>query len=122
MTKTKKMTKRDYFNKLKGIEAIAADAELTAFIDHELDLLDRKNSSDRKLSGNAAENVGLRAVVLEILTAEPDRMFTATEVWKLMPNWEKFSNQRVSALLRQLIDEGKVVRVGDKKKSLFQLA
>lgn len=120
--KTKKVTKKENFNRLLKIEAVKNDSALVEFIEHELDLLNRKNASDRKLTGNAAENVELKKEVLEILSAEPNRLFTATEVWKKMKDWEKFSNQRVSSLLRQLIDEGKAVKTKDKKKSLFQLA
>lgn len=120
--KTKKVTKKENFNRLLKIEAVKNNSALVEFIEHELDLLNRKNASDRKLTGNAAENVELKKEVLEILSAEPNRLFTATEVWKKMKDWEKFSNQRVSSLLRQLIDEGKAVKTKDKKKSLFQLA
>lgn len=119
--KAKKATKKDNFNRLLKIEAVRNDSALVEFIEHELDLLNRKNASDRKLTGNAAENVELKKEVLEILSAEPNRLFTATEVWKKMKDWEKFSNQRVSSLLRQLIDDGKVTKTKDKKKSLFQI-
>ena len=118
MTKAKKMTKRDYFNALKAIGEVSANAELVKFIDHELELLDRKNSSDRKLSGNALANVGLKEEIMEILAKEPNRLFTATEIQKAMSG--EYSNQRVSALLRQLKDEGKVTKVEDKRKSFFQ--
>ena len=120
MTKTKKMTKKDYFNTLKAIDEVSKNAELIKFIDHEIELLDRKNSSDRKLSKNAAENVNLKAEILTIMKKEPDRLFTATEIWKQMENWDDLSNQRISALLKQLKEEGKIKKIEEKKKSLFQ--
>ena len=116
----KKMTKRDYFNALKAIKEVSANADLVKFIDHELELLDRKNASDRKLSGNALTNVGLREEIVEILTNEPERLFTATEIQKAMKG--EYSNQRVSALLKQLRTEGKVEKVEEKRKSFFKLA
>ena len=120
MTKTKKMTKKDYFNALKAIDEVSKNAELIKFIDHEIELLDRKNSSDRKLSKNAVENVNLKAEILKIMKKEPDRLFTATEIWKQMENWDDLSNQRISALLKQLKEEGKIKKIEEKKKSLFQ--
>lgn len=120
MTKTKKMTKRDYFNALKAIDKVSANAELVKFIDHELELLDRKNASDRKLSGNALANVGLKQEIMEILANDPARLFTATEIQKAMSG--EYTNQRISALLKQLKEEGKVTKFEDKRKSFFQFA
>lgn len=116
----KKMTKKDYFNALKAIGEVAAREDLVKFIDHELDLLERKNSADRKLTGNALANVELKEEVMEILSAEPERLFTATEVQKAMKG--DYTNQRVSALLRSLKEEGKVVKIEEKRKSFFKLA
>lgn len=120
MTKTKKMTKREMYTKILSFAEIQADPELVKGIQHEIELLDRKNSSDRKLSKNAAENVKLKAEILKIMSKEPDRLFTATEIWKQMENWDDLSNQRISALLKQLKEEGKIKKIEEKKKSLFQ--
>ena len=115
----KKLTKKDYFKMLKGIDKVAENAELVKFIDHEIELLDRKNSADRKLSGNALANVGLREEIIEILSKNPEHLFTATEVQKAMK--DEYSNQRISALLKQLKEEGKVEKIQDKRKSYFKL-
>ena len=120
MTKTKKMTKREMYTKILSFAEIQADPELVKGIQHEIELLDRKNSSDRKLSKNAEENVHLKAEILKIMSKEPDRLFTATEIWKQMENWDDLSNQRISALLKQLKEEGKIKKIEEKKKSLFQ--
>lgn len=120
MTKTKKMTKREMYTKILSFAEIQADQELVKGIQHEIELLDRKNSSDRKLSKNAEENVHLKAEILKIMSKEPDRLFTATEIWKQMENWDDLSNQRISALLKQLKEEGKIKKIEEKKKSLFQ--
>ena len=120
MTKTKKMTKREMYTKILSFAEIQADQELVKGIQHEIELLDRKNSSDRKLSKNAAENIKLKAEILKIMSKEPERLFTATEIWKQMENWDDLSNQRISALLKQLKEEGKIKKIEEKKKSLFQ--
>ena len=120
MTNAKKMTKREMYTKILSFAEIQADPELVKGIQHEIELLDRKNSSDRKLSKNAEENVHLKAEILKIMSKEPDRLFTATEIWKQMENWDDLSNQRISALLKQLKEEGKIKKIEEKKKSLFQ--
>ena len=120
MTKTKKMTKKDYFNALKAIDEVSKNANLVEFIDHELELLNRKNLSDRKLSGNALANIELKKEIMEILANEPTRLFTATEIQKAMK--DEYSNQRISALLKQLKEDGKVEKIEDKRKSFFKFA
>lgn len=116
----KKMTKKDYFNMLKAIDGVSKNAELVKFIDHELELLNRKNSSDRKLSGNALVNVGLKEEIIKIFSNEPKRLFTATEIQKAMK--DDYTIQRVSALLKQLRESGQIEKVEEKRRSFFKLA
>ena len=52
---------------------------------------------------------------------EENRLYTVTELIKEVAECNELTNQRVSALLRQLISEGKVVKTVDKRKSYFQL-
>ena len=49
-------------------------------------------------------------------------MYTITDIIKSVPECADLTNQRVSALVRQLKDEGKVVRTEDKRKAYFSLA
>ena len=42
---TKKMTKKDYFNELLTIKEVAESEKLVAFIEHELELLAKKNTT-----------------------------------------------------------------------------
>ena len=50
MANTKKMTKKDYFAILKATYPTTADNydEVIKFIDHEMELLEKKNSADKK--------------------------------------------------------------------------
>ena len=126
-----KMTKRDYFNALSEIvknTKPANSADLLTFIDHEVELLDKKNSykSSNPTKAQLA-NEGLKATLLEVM-AEVDKPATITELQKadtrlsVDEKGETISNQRLSALLRQMIDSGTVVRTTEKKKAYFSLA
>jgi predicted transcriptional regulator len=53
---------------------------------------------------------------------EPNHLYTVTELQKSVEACAELSNQRVSALLRQLKDEGAVVRTEDKRKAYFSKA
>ena len=120
MTNTKKITKRESFTEIKDILEGLGKERLVKVMEHELELLAKKNSTERKLSGNALANIGLKEEIMEILANEPKRLFTATEVQKAMSG--EYSNQRVSALLKQLKEDGKVIKIEDKRKSFFQFA
>lgn len=113
----KKLTKRDYFNELKGI--VADKAELVAFIDHELELLDKKASKSSQTK-TQKENEGIKDLILEGLK-ELNRPSTITDL-QSVETLKEFSNQKLSALVKQLVESGSVTKSTDKKKSYFAIA
>ena len=60
MTTTKKITKRERFNSLLSLSEVQADAGLVAFIEHEIELLDKKNSADKKPTAKQSENEAIK--------------------------------------------------------------
>ena len=116
----KKMTKRDYFAILRESYPATAENydEVIAFIDHELELLTKKNSSERKPTAAQKENEKIKAIILAALTTTPTSI---SDLQKKDAALAEISNQKISALLRQLIIDNKVVRTEDKKKALFAL-
>jgi hypothetical protein len=114
------MTKRDYFNTLLGIAEVKANPELVKFIDHELELLAKKNSADKKPTAVQIANEGIKSVILETL-AENDGKMTISEMQKVNAELGELSNQRISALVKQLLTEGKVERIEDKRKAYFKV-
>ena len=116
----KKITKRDRFNALLSIPAVQADAGLVDFINHELELLAKKNSADKKPTAQQTANEAIKSAIVEAM--EADRLYTVTEIQKSVAECADLSNQRVSALLRQLKDDGVIVRTEDKRKAYFSLA
>ena len=116
----KKVTKRDRFNALLSIPAVQADAGLVDFINHELELLAKKNSADKKPTAQQTANEAIKSAIVEAM--EANRLYTVTEIQKSVDECADLSNQRVSALLRQLKDDGVIVRTEDKRKAYFSLA
>lgn len=119
MANTKKLTKRDYFNKLLGLDEVRKDKDLIEFINHELDLLARKNSTERKPTAEQIANENLKDVIYNVLKASAT-MMTITEMQKANEELADFSNQKLSALIRQMKDDGKVEKIEDKRKSYFK--
>ena len=129
MTTTKKITKRDKFTAVLSMlnsvdptttvaDGITAE-ELVDFVNHELELLAKKNSADKKPTEKQTENNGIKEIILDVLTANGGLM-TVTDVQKSTAELAELSNQRISALLRQLVADSYVERVEDKRKAYFK--
>lgn len=112
----KKMTKRDYFEAIKSKYALTK--EEIAFIDHELELLEKKNSSK---SSTETKTQKENATIKEKLLAEMEtgKRYTISEMQKELSCCAELTNQKISALVRQLISENKVTRIEDKRKAYF---
>lgn len=116
----KKITKRERFESLLNMAEVQADPGMVEFINHELELLAKKNSADKKPTAQQTANETIKSAIVEAM--EANRLYTVTEIQKSVAECAELSNQRVSALLRQLKDDGVVVRTEDKRKAFFSLA
>ena len=116
----KKITKRERFESLLTIPAVQADQGLVDFINHELELLTKKNSSEKKPTAQQVANETIKQAIVDGM--ERDHFYTITDIQKNVPACADLSNQKISALVRQLKDDGVVVKTEDKRKSYFSLA
>ena len=116
MTNTK-MTKKDYFKALLKIEAVKANNDYVAFINHEIELLEKKNGN-RKPTKTQEENENIKEFILEV-AVQP---MTITEIMKaIQPNVEiELTNQKVSALANKLVADGLIIKTTEKRKSYFK--
>ena len=112
-----KITKKEMFTMIKA--QVKDNAEMVAFIDHEIELLDKK-SFNKKATKTQEANVGIKSTILAVL--EGGKSMTVTEMQGASAELGKLSNQKVSALVRQLVEAGEVVKTIDKKVSRFSLA
>lgn len=108
------MTKKETFATIKGILNENGVVDFDEFLDHEVELLSRKRSKSDKPSKRQIENEGVKAEIAEVLS---DEGMTVTAIAAALGN--KYTNQRVSALLRQMDGVTKEVVKG---KSLFTIA
>ena len=86
--------------------------KLTALRDQQI----KRNSSERKPTKVQVENERLKGFVLEALGDKPQ---TVTEIMATSAELSDLSNQKVSALVNALVDEGKAVKTVEKRKSYF---
>lgn len=114
-----KITKKDMFNKVLAAQGVAENAELRDFIQKQIELLEAKSAS-RKSAADKDENIALREELASILT-DMGRAVTVTEIMTENADFaaKAVTNQKISALLKQLIAEGRVNKTMDKKKAYF---
>ena len=129
----KKLTKREMFNRVIELAEVAIELEMELdfdatevidFAEHEIEMLDKKASSKsaKDKEKEKADEV-LISIILETLLGSAG--MTASEILKANANREEFadvSNQKVSALLKKLVDRESVKKFTDKRKSYFHLA
>ena len=115
MATTKKMTKREMFEQIKSH---LTDPAEVAFVEHELELLAKKNSGEKKPTAQQVANEGLKSTILDVLT-ENGGLMTITDIQKSSAELAELSNQRISAIVRQMVGIS-VERVEDKRKAYFK--
>ena len=113
---TIKTTKREYINRILTY----VHDEDKPYLLNELALLDKKSTAEKKPTAVQVANEGIKAEIAEGMTA--NTLYTVTDIQKGIPACAELSNQRVSALLRQMVEAGVIVRTEDKRKAYFSLA
>ena len=118
----KKMTKKETINLLIDVLMGNKEVEDTQmFIDfliHERELLERKSSNSGQTK-TQKENEILKEKIVETLK-ELDKFSTITEIQNSNTELADLSNQKISALLKQLVDTNVIEKVIEKKKAYFK--
>lgn len=95
--------------------------EVTAKLNEMWQSLDKKSTTEKKPTEQQVANMGYKSDMMALLADGKAR--TATEILNEVPTFpEGMTNQRVSALLRQLYLDGKVKKDTVKGKTMFSLA
>ena len=114
-----KMTKRDYFALIR--ERVSDDADLVAFVDHEIELLDNKRNTPRPETKTQRENKEFQAAIVEYLTIV-DAPMTIKDIQANIPALEGLSNQKMTHLLTPLVNDGVLVKTYEKKVPRYTIA
>ena len=106
----KQKTKKEMFNIIRA--GMADNAEVVAFVDHELELLARKNSAERKPTVNQLDNKKIKKVVLEKIGKN---VLANTE-------WADLTCSRMTAIATQMAEDGDLIREVVKRKAYYKKA
>lgn len=124
----KKITKRESFTEIKEILKSLGKDTLAEVMEHELELLAKKNSADKKPTAIQVENEKFKELIIEFMVE--GEKYTITDFIKSIPELNEKTNQKVSAIVKQMYaDEDKgqkvedfpLVRVEEKRKAYFML-
>lgn len=116
-----KMTKREMFAEIVALATANEREDIKAFCEHEIELLAKKAGKSTPTKAQK-ENVELVEKVYNALVIV-GRPVTATELLAEMEPIEGVtSNQKLSALLKKLVDGNRVTKTVEKKKSYFSIA
>jgi len=112
------MTKREMFAHIATVNA--NDAGIVEFCNHQIDLLDARKTSKTPTKTQKA-NEGIMDAIAEAL-ANLDGGVTVTDLIASADALNGLTNQKVSALLRKMVEVGRVTKTIEGKKALFALA
>ena len=111
-----KITKKEMFAQIRNH---LTDPQEIEFINHEIELLEKKSTASKKPTANQVENENYMEIILGILE-KSDKALSISDIQALNENLPT-SNQRMSALLKKLKEAGAVERVYEKRKPFFKI-
>lgn len=108
----------------QGLEITVGDETLDTeglvnFLNHEVELLAKKASNGGKTNKQKAEQDAIKGEIMTALIT-CDRPVTVSEL--MNEGGLPYTNQKLSALLRQMVADGLVVKSTEKRKSYFAVA
>lgn len=121
MKKLTKMNKFEMIMEVLGNVEVENKEMLVEFVEHEMNLLAKKNATtgDRKMTKTQVENARLVAKIEELQADKVAR--TIAEIQALDEELAELTNQKMSALLKKSVDTEKMVKFVEKKKTYFQI-
>ena len=108
---------------VKALAYVLENYELTTEVKEKLEKMkiqfEKKNSAEKKPTATQIANEGIKNIILETLD---EKSMTITEMQKANSELAELSNQKISALLKQMTESGSVKREEIKRKAYFSKA
>lgn len=120
MANTKKLTLTEQYADLLTIKEIAENPVRKAFIEGRIAQLAKKNAGtngEKKLTATQEANLLLKNAIYNAMTE--GGKYTVTDIMKLVPELDGLSNQKVNALVAQMVKANVLERVEEKRRAYF---
>ena len=116
----KKLTKIEKFEMLLNYEGVVADNPIfVELIEHEMELIRKKNSYKSVNKKKLAENEGVIKDIEQVFYDEPTLMMSCSDIVR-KTNY-KYSTQKLSPQLKKMVENGILKETIEKKIKYFQL-
>ena len=116
----KKLTNVLALEMVLAMEEVKSNQELVEKLTKMKEQFEKKNNSStgsKKLTKTQIENEEIKAQILEVMTSEPKAI---KELQAENESLAEYTNQKLSALLKQLVGENKVERKKEKRVAKFK--
>lgn len=128
MANSTKMTKVEMFTAIADYingnteNSTISTAEMVSFIERQIELINNKAAkASSKPTKTQIENLEIKGKIINALT-RIGKYVTISEMQEAAPELAEYSNQKLSALMRQMVEAGTVAKCVEKKKSYFTIA
>lgn len=115
------MTKKEMFTAILNIPAVADNKDMVDFINHEIELLVKKSSAERKPTKAQLENEVFKTCIVDYLNSV-GTAHCIKEMQSAISEIAELSNQRITHLLTALVNEGKITKEYRKKTPYYTIA
>lgn len=109
------MTKKEMFALIATVNA--DNAEIVEFCNHEIELIDKRTGAKSPTKAQK-ENEALMDTI-EVALNALDAPTTVTNLIATTESLSSLSNQKVSAMLRKMVEAGRAVKTTEGKKTFF---
>ncbi len=118
----KRITKRMQYTDIIEMAKLANRLDIVEFCEHEIELLDKKSVRNATtLTKTQKENLETVEVIYNTLQ-ELDKPASIADLMSANATLANLSTQKISALLKKLVDSNRVVKVTEKNKAIFSIA
>lgn len=121
MANEKKLTITEQFADLLTIPEVANNPKRKAFIEGRMAQIAKKNAGgangEKKLTATQTANLVLKDAIYNTMTE--GGKYTVTDLMKQVPALNGLSNQKVNALVAQMVKAGVLERIEEKRKAYF---
>ena len=115
-------------NVMNGVDTDIASSELSEAITKlrgmAEKLAEKRYTPSKADKEKSAEHKAIADEIILVLSTEETvtNGMTVSEMQKASDKLAEYSNQKISAILRKMVDSGTIVKTVDKKKSYFSIA
>lgn len=97
-------------------------AEIVDKLEKMIAQLEKKDAAPKKLTEQQKRNEIIKTAILDFLAANPENGYTVSDLIKEVPECAASSNQHISALVRALDLDQRIMKYTEKRRTYVKIA